>query len=344
MRSPRLLTLLAIISSPAFAQSSLPDLCTPIITDGLREYLITSESDSYLNTIFDKYCDLNGSLKNQGGNVGLETVVKSLPIKFTGSYSSSEQAIRNFCRDYANVVSSQRNRNLYQEKIVRRAYDSFDTCITLALTGVIARHKVEGMTRVNFYLAPGFSHPVTVRGVHPTKNLSCKGQYPSDSKEITFGTNSRVKLMNNDVLGMVCTRTGREVSGNTVYDEANVTILTDLNPFGNYTIFMPRDTRIADNAASSIGATIKEFRTQHAADIEAAKKESGRLSMEIDALKRGRVSNVTLDSVKNGSGLLKINGPDAASDCQPNQVAVGLRIGAGNHDIEARCATIKLSK
>jgi hypothetical protein len=255
-----------LITNQAFAQVSLFDGCKPVITDGLREYSIFSDSSSFLNTVFDKYCDSSGSAKIQSLGFGIDAVVKSIPVQFTGNFSSNEEAVRNFCRDYRSVTVNVTNRNSYEEKIVRRAYDSFDACISMAQTGVIARHRVENVERVNFYLAPGFSRPVTVRGVNPSSNMTCTGQDPTENgtpTEVTFGKTSRYVLQNNTVLGMVCTRKATiDPAGNSVFDEGIVTVLTDINPNGNYTMFLPRDSKLAENQASVIDAKLQSLASE----------------------------------------------------------------------------------
>jgi hypothetical protein len=252
--------LLAALSTPTFAQN-IYDNCRAVITDGLREYSVSNDSLSYLNTVFDKYCDRSGSTKTAGVGVGIDAVIKSIPVKFTGNYSSNEEGWRSFCRNYSSETALQTNRNNYQERIVERAYDSFDSCIALAAAGIVTRHRVENITRTNFFMHAGFARPVTIRGVNATSNIKCEGIDPNskENKSTTFNAGSVMKLVNDDVLGMVCTRSGNlDAAGNTAYDEGIVTVLTDISPNGNYTIFMPRDTKLADNVASLVQKQIKE--------------------------------------------------------------------------------------
>ncbi len=132
MRSRVVGCLFVVLATPSFAQTSLFDNCRTVITDGLREYAVSNESVSYLNTVFDKYCDRSGSTKSVGVVTGIDTVIKSLPVRFTGNYSSNEEGWRNFCRIYSSQTSLNTDRFSYQERIVQRAYDSFDACNALA--------------------------------------------------------------------------------------------------------------------------------------------------------------------------------------------------------------------
>ena len=262
-------------ASPALAQSTVFDNCTTLIREGLREYNVQSESEANLNTVFDRSCSSSGEFRTETAGVGLEAVVKSIPWKFTGNYGSTKEAMTNFCRDYRAVAEKSAARNSYQETIARRGYDSFDHCITMAASGVVARHRVENIERVNFYLASGFS-PVKVAGVNATNNIVCKGHNPTDpeAKEVTMNGDTRMTLVNNMTLGFVCTRTGTvDDKGTSVMQEGVVTILTDLRPNGNYTIFMPQERLVAPTEASVIMNQIKELdekTTPQVAELKAA--------------------------------------------------------------------------
>jgi hypothetical protein len=60
------IAVLTAVSTSALAQGNIYDNCRAIITDGLREYAVDNNSVSYLNTVFDKYCDRSGSTKSTG--------------------------------------------------------------------------------------------------------------------------------------------------------------------------------------------------------------------------------------------------------------------------------------
>jgi len=256
MRSHRWLALAVLfVSADAQAQSGIFDNCRTIITDGLKEYSITTESSAYLNSVFDKYCESSGTAKSSGLSVGLDAVVKAIPIKFTGAYSSNEEAMRNFCRDYSSISAGRSDRTAYQERIVQRAYESFDQCIALAQTGVVVRHKVRSLTDLDFFVAPGFARPVTLRGIKTSMNIQCLGQDPSSSSSVAkkLDLSTRIQVKDNNVLNISCVRTGKAgADGETIYDEGTVTLFTDIGPNGNYGAFVPRDTRLAENQASII--------------------------------------------------------------------------------------------
>ena len=291
---------LPLVSSHALAQTIF-DNCKTIITGGLRGYSIAADSYSALNTIFDNYCDSSGSVKTDKLGIGTDIVVSSIPIKFAGPFGSTSQAISNFCINYQIVYNSQSNKNSYQERIVQRAYDSFDMCIVMAQSGVVAEHTVESISRVNFYLAPAFGHPVTVRGVSATSNMVCKGQDPDAAApvEITFNGSSRL-VLSDKTLGMVCTRQPtKDAADNSIFDEAIATVLTDVPPNGNYTIFMPRDTTLAENQASSLSNKMKTLNEQYKALTE----KFANISLQLSKIQDASVDDVINGTNSIGSGI-----------------------------------------
>jgi len=300
---------LPLVSGPALAQTTF-DNCKAIITGGLREYSIAADSDSTLNTIFDNYCDSSGSVKTEKLGIGIDIVASSTPLKFTGTFGSSSQAISNFCRNYQTLYNSQSNRNSSQERIVQMAYDSFDMCIVMAQSGVVAKHTVESISRVNFYLAPEFGHPVTVRGVSATNNMVCKGQDPNAATpaEITFNGSSRL-VLSDKALGMVCTRQStKDAAGNSIFEEAVATVLTDVPPNGNYTMFMPRDTKLAETRASSIASNINILSDQYKTLTDRVAKISMVLS---------KIQDASVDDVINGTNSIGSGIPGNRSKISP---------------------------
>ena len=186
------LFLVSVACVGACNAAGIESACTELITSGLKQYSIKTESSSYLTSVYDRYCEQSGSTKSSGLGLGLDLVVKAVPVKFTGNYSSNEEAMRNFCKNYQAHSEGQSAQETYEEKIVDRAYDSFDACVAIAATGVIVKHTVRDFNNFDFYVAPGFSHPVTLRGVQVPGNVVCQGQDPtiagSPKKTFNLGT------------------------------------------------------------------------------------------------------------------------------------------------------------
>ena len=264
MRRYALSLMISVICSPALAQVSMGEDCRYLIGQGLREFNVESDSYSNVNYIFDKYCDDQGQFNSKSSSVGLDAVVDSLLIKFRSGSSSSDQKIRNFCRDFKTETVSKRDSYRSADTTVRRAYESFDLCETLASGSVHALHKYESVDRVNFSMYSGQFRPIQIYSVDTSPNIACFGPDPSteDHKSVAIDRNFHANIPVSQVFGFVCTRQGTKTdTGDIVYDEANVTVIGNLQT-GNYNIYFPPETKISPNKASDIEKSLDKIRLE----------------------------------------------------------------------------------
>lgn len=246
-----ILTLLAyaLLGTWAYGQS-----CDVVLTSGLREYRIESSDSAYLNTLFDKHCQSDGRVNQSSMNIGLDAVVKAVPIKFTLGSSDSQQAVTNFCNEYSTSEQRTEITSDYEETIVARAYDSYDSCIRLSQQGFFVTHDLVTADMAQVLLRAGVGRPIQVTGVDTTENVSCVGN--DKGQEVTFSVATTLESAN--TIGMFCTRSSRtNEAGSTVFDEGAVAI----NIAGDkYNFYWPRSEILAENVASRIEASIIELR------------------------------------------------------------------------------------
>lgn len=314
--------------------------CRPIITDSLKEIDIEIDSAEYLNTVFDKHCEKDGAAKESSLNVGIDAVVDALPVKFKLGTSDKKQSIRDFCKQYKVFTSDKRGTFRRRERIVARAYDSYDTCIQLASQGIKLSHKVRTLDSLDFFVAPAIGKPVTLNGVKASENIRCVGR---DSGSI-FGNVAQLNVDSRIVvkdapLNIVCTRNGRnDKNEGNVYEEGFVILLTDLQPYGNYGVVLPRDAKLPENQASALKT---QFDNQREAITE-LQKTVGVISSPVTA------SPELTFSASRGGGQSPLS---MISMCPPDQMVVGVEIVVGGtcqqqcnadggalHKFRVRCA------
>lgn len=227
------------------------NLQCPDIAKTLKEYSIDSSSSSYLNAVFTQHCQQDGSRKSSGGGVGLEAVVKAVPIKFTGNFSNSEEAIRNFCKTYASQTAATAATDNYKETISLKALETIQQCNALQASGVTVTHQVSNVEAANFYLRNSVTNTLELQGVSTTGNVNCEGLVAGRKR--TFDSSLRVKISSTQ--GFACKRTGHRQAPNgpLSFEEAIVTVLTNQ---GNYTLFWPRDERQSESMATQIDRRI----------------------------------------------------------------------------------------
>jgi hypothetical protein len=228
--------------------------CTDIART-LKEFSISTSSSSYLNSVFDSYCEASGSAKQSGVGIGLDAIVKAIPIKFTGSYSSSEDAVKNFCKNYSSSTSLQERKYSYEEKIASKALDTVTDCLKLQSQGITITHDILNKEVATFYLKSAVEQKIVVSGVATSGPISCTGHIGGQSKSINETTGIAVQKTQN----FSCKRRGSSTSANQpkVYEEATVTIATN---FGNYNVLWPRDERLPEDMASMVGKDLEELK------------------------------------------------------------------------------------
>jgi len=249
MRATSTSLILCICLANASAQSY--QVCQRIVDKGLREYDIQNESQASQNSIFDHYCEQDGSSKQNNIGGSLDVVVKAIPIGLKLNSQSSEEQMRSFCKSYSAVSHSGRTSNSYKETIANKAYDSFDKCVALVSRGVSVEHNVVNRQTTSFFLRSGVNVPLEVRGVMAV-NAKCSGQRPDGSGVLNYGQDTRVKL-GTDTLGFTCSRTTQTQDGKMIYPEGTITITTN---FENYDVFLPRDEQLPENLASNLQTQI----------------------------------------------------------------------------------------
>lgn len=291
---------LLLFANACFAQTTTMDVCMEIVNKGLREYSIDKGSSAYLNTVYDKFCESSGSANASSVGLGFDTLIQAVPVSFTGSYTNTETAQRNFCRNYQSLAAARTETTKYQETIVRRGYDSVDTCVAMASEGVSLRHNLTSKNTLNFFITPGRVRPVTISGVAMPPDVECMGQMPDDkATAVKLNQHTRVKLSGADAFSFACTRSGSITGRVTRYNEAVITVLTDISPNGNYSVFLPREDTFSSDSAVDIERRINELGAAAAQDRA---KAAG-----INA----RFDKVRLSSVCTGDGWLPRGTPGA---------------------------------
>ncbi len=240
-------SIMLVISCAAIGQN----LQCPDIAKTLKEYSIDSTSSSYLNAVFTQHCQQDGSRKASNGGLGLDAVIKAIPVKFTGSYSNSDEAVSNFCKTYASQTAFTAASDMYKETISLKALETIQQCNALQASGVIITHQVNNVEAANFYLRNSVTQTLELQGVSATNGVTCEGLV--GGRKRVFDSSFSVPVRSTQ--SFACKRAGqRQTSGGPIaFSESIVTVLTNQ---GNYSLFWPRDERQSENMANQIDRRI----------------------------------------------------------------------------------------
>jgi hypothetical protein len=268
----RYVMFLAALSSVSFQCLHAQDLssCNQIINSGLREYDITTQSDAVLNVYYENFCQSSASSSSTGVGLSFEAVIKAIPVKFLGSYSSDSEAQTNFCKTYSSQYNATHNSYHYQEKIVTRGYDSYDQCVQAQKLGLGAWHTVDSKAAVTLKFTAGVNRPIELRSLRTdTNKISCKA---TDQKG-EAALNQLIK--SNDYIAVNCSRTPETTStGDKVYNEG---VIQTAGNYGTYDVYLPASQIVAERDAAVIYTRIGHLENLAAssADVAATVPKNG---------------------------------------------------------------------
>jgi hypothetical protein len=243
--------LYCIIPAISIAQN----LQCPDIARTLKTYQIDTSSSDFLNSVYSQNCQQDGSKKSSGGGIGIDTLVKSIPVKFTGNYNNTDEGFTNFCRTYKSLYAERNSQTNYKEYLSDRALITLNQCLALQAQGVYITHDVVNIESVAFYLRSSVTQSFDITGITTTGNINCSGQVKGRPAAFNKEVNLQVKATQS----FSCIR-GSETSANRskIFDEASVIVMTNQ---GNYAVVLPRDERLAENTASTIRSEINTIRS-----------------------------------------------------------------------------------
>lgn len=229
------------------------NLQCPDISRLLKTYEIDTSSSSFLNSIYSQNCQQDGSKKSSGGGFGLDAVIKAIPIKFTGSYTNTDEGFTNFCKSYTSLATSTSSQDSYKERITDKALNTIDQCNKLQASGIQISHEIVNIESISFYLRNSVTQSFELQGVATTGKISCTGLVKGKQAKFDSNINVQVKTTQN----ISCLRKGEANPKGPVFDEATVSILTNQ---GNYSVLLQRDQRLSENLASTLASQITMLR------------------------------------------------------------------------------------
>lgn len=223
--------------------------CEAVYQSATRDLVIDKDDRSSLHTIFDQYCDTRGNTRSRSAGVGIEAVIKSIPVSFTGNYSDAETGMSNFCRNYQEVRFSTESRHITRNTVVTDALRYYNECQIITSRGVTITHIEAGEGDIIFNF--NFRDRETrfqIQGVSAGPNVSCGStSIFRDGNWRTVNRQTRSDIVNNSSLS--CTRTPIRQAENTIYPVSWIGIATNL---GSYTVKLQPNTIIGGQSAAAL--------------------------------------------------------------------------------------------
>ncbi len=104
-------------------------VCTDMVQTAAHNVGLTTSSYEYLSTVFDNYCERNGTTRKSALDTGMSTIVKAIPVQFTLGASDEATAMTNFCRTYSSITHEQGSTFASSSQVVEEALISANDCV-----------------------------------------------------------------------------------------------------------------------------------------------------------------------------------------------------------------------
>jgi hypothetical protein len=236
--------------------SKAQNLQCPDIARLVQTHKISLSSSSFLDTTFSKYCYENGSKKSGGGGLGIDAVINSIPVRFTGNYNSSDEGHTNFCKTYKSNLEGKSADQIYEQTIAESGYKTIDQCLILQGAGVQMAHDITNHEALSFYMRSSVVASFELQGVRTSGPVKCSGIVNGKLTNFDAGLSIPIRATQ----AFACKRIGvlnKQKALN--FDEATVTILTN---HGNYPILWPKNQRESEDMAVAIQKRISAINAE----------------------------------------------------------------------------------
>ena len=294
-------TVLTTLVSIAVAQVGIEICKAPVSNEALREFRVKASSRAYSNVVFDNYCSFSGSVRSEADSKSFGLVYEALAFNFSGENSTDETRLQQYCRDYASNRQAESSQFEAESTIVKRAFESFDQCISYALAGARIEHTVVDYEGLTMALTPPRLRPIVVQGTRSSDGISCFGRLGDRGGAIDLDflkLRRPVTVPPEQTLNIVCEREVKATDdGSITYTPASVTLLSDFQNNANYTAWLPADTLYPENRASVLNqqigilessvATLEQKNVELAASSEAANYRLNNLQVGAEVFTTG---------------------------------------------------------
>ena len=233
----------------AFAQ----DVCSGILSYTGRDEISESRDNSVAAEIHNQHCEGSTSRRSSTTSIGLEAVVKAIPIKFNFGGTSDEDKLNNFCKVYSSKRAEFSSEKIDRSTVVREALSAFNRCIELSVKGIYFNPKF-GRTSFVVDVRRG-SDDASIAGVtYDSALLTCRLP-PTSSAGATVANKDSVRVLDGNYLPITCERTPiTRPSGERNYPRAEVTIATSR---GSLLLPVSEDSLMPEQWASQIQDRVK---------------------------------------------------------------------------------------
>lgn len=276
--------LICVLTSAAYSSE-----CSDVYSNSTRNITLMQRQQTELSYYFNRHCQKNGEVNEASLTIGIDSVVKEIPFKFTGTSANSRAKIEEFCKTgvQQNYFSAQAQD--YRDEVVVAALQSYNQCREIENRGLRLTHEEQRPRSVLIHgaLTNSTTTATLDAATYEPKTIRCEStNFSKDGKAIPIDGKQSLNIKKNFTI--TCKRIPTTIEGKKeFYPRTTVGISTSLGP---YTVELLEDELLGFNLASQAKANYMDAVAQR----DAARAESAATKARADQLQT-RLDNVSVE-------------------------------------------------
>lgn len=235
-----------------FSAAHAQEICSGLLSYAARDELEYSRDTATARSLYNEHCEGSTAKKSSQTNIGIEAVIKAVPIKFNLGQGSASEKLNTFCKIASDQAISNEKVELKRSTVVREALDAFNRCIVSANSAVFF-DPIIGNKDVIISVSRGKEN-VEIRGInYSEKDLDCT--ISLSDKTIKADRDTRHTISDGGSVPIYCRRLDQPQSdGSIKYPATALTIVTNRTQLR---VPVPEDAELPTRWATEIDASIK---------------------------------------------------------------------------------------
>ncbi len=150
-------------------------VCQAIILNAAHNAYLNTSSYEYYDSVYDNYCNYDGSEKSQYVNTGAKIVYNYVPMEGMEAAGNNEVSVHNFCRSYSSSRHERKATYTQNTLVVEKALQTTADCVHFATSRNSIDHVfgVPALVTLSINVVGGSSVAISSLGHSP--NVSCVG-------------------------------------------------------------------------------------------------------------------------------------------------------------------------
>lgn len=242
------------LTIPALCYSQ--DECLEVLRYTGRNDVSQAQTYAIANRIYSQQCQGSTYKENKSLNIGLDAVVKAIPLKFNLGKGSDLERMESFCQSYYSFIQQNFSEAISASTVSVDSIKAWESCQRFKNSGIEFSPNVLS-SFVTISVKKTDPNPVVVEKIEYDPNiLDCQTTSDDSNPKTSLPAKAftRKTLNSGDQWHVSCGRLGQKQGAETFYPSTYLSVLTTAGPF---TLPIPSEAEIGSTSAREISENIK---------------------------------------------------------------------------------------